>query len=274
MKSYDLNFALGCTSPSHQLEGATEAMIEAEAILFVVSAYSLSKGALRRLEDAALAATPVPARLIRLEETGPNLIEALDAMRAEGHRHIRVQPLGVPFPEGLLTWLPGVMADWRMRGPNADTRLELGPDPSRDARALTYFAASCLAHPDPATLVDGVTPKLGKPGWNDPPDFEFHLLVCTGPRCAIHGAASFTHMLKDELKAAGVFDRCLTTRTGCIYPCNRGPILALYPQGHWYQLPDLAAVRRFVREVLVDGGTGDDLRFHTAKAAGSTQAFT
>ena len=81
-------------------------------------------------------------------------------------------------------------------------------------------------------------------------------------------------MLKDELKAAGVFDRCLTTRTGCIYPCNRGPVLALYPHGHWYRLPDVAATRRFVREVLVDGGTADDLRFHTAKAARATPAPT
>ena len=74
-------------------------------------------------------------------------------------------------------------------------------------------------------------------------------------------------MLKEELKAAGVLDRCLTTRTGCIYPCNRGPVLALYPHGHWYRLPDLTATRRFVREVLVEGGTAADLRFHIARAA-------
>ena len=254
----------------HQLAEANDA----DAILFVVSAYSLSKGAFDRLETAALRAAPCPARLIRLEDTGPSLSDALDAMRTEGHRFIRVQPLGVPFPAGLLTWLPGVMADWQTRGQNADTWLELGADPARHADALAAFTASSLAHPDPAKPIEGVAPKLGKPGWNDPPDFEFHLLVCTGPRCAIHGAASFTHMLKDDLKAAGVCDRCLTTRTGCIYPCNRGPVLALYPHGHWYRLPDVAATRRFVREVLVDGGTADDLRFHTAKAARATHAPT
>lgn len=245
---------------------------DADAILFVVSAYSLSKGALKRLKAAALNATSRPARLIRLEETGPSLMDALDSMRAEGHRRIRVQPFGIPFPEGLLAWLPGVMAEWRTRGQNADTWLELGPDPARHTDALMAFTAAFLAHPDPVKPIEGVTPRLGKPGWNDPPDFDFHLLVCAGPRCAIHGAASFTHMLKDELKAAGVFDRCLTTRTGCIYPCNRGPVLALYPHGHWYRLPDVKATRRFVREVLVDGGTADDLRFHTAKAACATLA--
>lgn len=239
----------------------------AAAVLFVVSAYALSKRALSRLEDAARAAVTGPVRLIRLEETGPSLITALDAMRAEGHRAIRVQPLGVPFPEGLLTWLPGVMADWRSRGENADTMLELGPDPATDADALCAFASASLAHPVAARSIAGVAPRLGKPGWNDPPAFDFHLLVCTGPRCAVHGAASFAHLLQDELKTAGVFDRCLTTRTGCLYPCNRGPVLALYPHGHWYRLPDLAATRRFVRVVLVEGGRADDLRFHTVRPA-------
>ena len=237
------------------------------AVLFVVSAYSLSKRALDRLEAAAVRAAAGPVGLIRLEETGPSLIDALDTMRADGHRRIRVQPLGIPFPEGLMTWLPGVMADWRARGRNADTTLELGPDPATDAEALAAFASAALSHPEPAKPIEGVTPRLGKPGWTDPPDFEFHLLVCAGPRCSIHGAAPFTQMLKDELRAAGVFDRCLTTRTGCIYPCNRGPVLALYPHGHWYRLPDLTATRRFVREVLVGGGTAEDLRFHTARAA-------
>lgn len=238
-----------------------------DAILFVVSAYSLSKRAMDRLEAAARAATSGPVNLIRLEDTGPSLIDALDVMRAEGHRAIRVQPLGVPFPESLMSWLPGVMADWRTRGDNADTMLELGPDPATDAVALEAFAAAALSNPQAPKPIEGVKARLGKSGWNDPPDFEFHLLACIGPRCAIHGAASFTAMLKDELRAAGVMDRCLTTQAGCVYPCNRGPVLALYPHGHWYRLPDVTAVRRFIQEVLIDGGTADDLRFHTARAA-------
>ncbi|MEM8789912.1 MAG: (2Fe-2S) ferredoxin domain-containing protein [Pseudomonadota bacterium] len=235
--------------------------------MFVVSAYSLSRRALGRLETAARRATKGPVRLIRLEETGPSLIDALDALRTDGHRDIRVQPLGIPFPESLMAWLPGVMADWRLRGQNADTRLVLGPDTAGDAEALADFAARALAHSQAPQPITCVPPRLGKPGWNAPPDFEFHLVVCTGPRCAVHGAACFAQMLKDALKAAGVFDRCLTTRTACMYPCNRGPVLALYPHGHWYRLPDQSATRRFVQDVLVDGGTAEDLRFHTARAA-------
>lgn len=247
-------------------QSAPDMRAECDAILFVVSAYSLSKKAFDRLDVAAMEATPLPARLIRLEDTGPSLITALDEMRAEGFRRIRVQPLGVPFPETLLNWLPGVLADWRMRGGNSDTALFLGADPATNPQALGALAVSAVSA-SPAKPINGIAPRLGKPGWNAPPDFEYHLLVCTGPRCAVHGAASFTHMLKEELKEAGVFQRCLTTQTGCIYPCNQGPVLALYPHGHWYRLPDLPATRRFVREVLVAGGTANDLRFHTARLA-------
>ncbi|MEM1389010.1 MAG: (2Fe-2S) ferredoxin domain-containing protein [Pseudomonadota bacterium] len=256
-----------------QQAGSSDALaraVQGEAVLFVVSAYALSKRAFERLQSAALSAADaasMPAQLIRLEDSEPTLVEALDAMRAEGFRAIRMQPLGVPFPESLLAWLPGVLADWRMRGDNSDTQVELGPDPATDADALAALAAASLGQgQQPKPIDHRVKPRLGKPGWTDPPDFDFHLLVCTGPRCTIHGAASFSHMLRDELKAAGIFDRCLTTRTGCIFPCNRGPILALYPHGNWFRLPDLAATRRFVREVLVRGESAEDLRFHTARA--------
>lgn len=238
---------------------------EAEAVLFVVSAPALSDGAMKRLTAAVTSGVRAPVRLIRLEETGPNLIGALDELRAQGHRSIRVQPFGYPFPESLLAWIPGVLADWRTRGENADTALFVGTDPGRDVDTLAQHAAALLMSDQPVKSVETVRPSLGKPGWNMPPDFEFHMLVCTGPRCAIHGAASFVHMLKEELAAVGISDRCLTTRTGCIYPCNKGPVLALYPHGHWYRLPDVASTRRFVREVLVDGGTADELRFHTAR---------
>lgn len=236
-----------------------------DAVLFVISSQSLSKGALKRLEAAASASCDVPAVLIRLEETGPSLITALSQMRDAGHRSIRVQPVGVPFPEALLKWIPGVLADWRNRDSNADTNLFFGADPARSPALLEGLMTAALEHPAPLQSIQTVTPKLGKPGWEMPPDFDFHLLVCTGPRCAVHGAASFVDMLKEELAVAGITDRCLTTRTGCIYPCNKGPIVVLYPHGHWYRLPNLVATRRFVREVLVQGEAAEDLRFYATK---------
>jgi (2Fe-2S) ferredoxin len=202
---------------------------------------------------------------IRLEDTGTGLFEVLDEMRRGGALAIRIQPIGLPFPESLLAWLPGVLADWRSRPVNGDIAVSLGPDPTRAGagsaamlnRVLTFHASS----------VKTVKPSLGKPGWENPPDFDFHLLVCTGPRCHMRDAASLSHVLKAECAEAGIAGRCLTTTTGCIYPCNKGPVVVVYPQGDWFHIPDCEAARRLVRQVLCDGETLPDLHFHTTRRA-------
>jgi (2Fe-2S) ferredoxin len=43
-------------------------------------------------------------------------------------------------------------------------------------------------------------------------------------------------------------------------------VVALYPRGEWYRLPDADSVTRFVGTVLVAGGTLPDLLIHTAKS--------
>ncbi|MBQ1203386.1 MAG: (2Fe-2S) ferredoxin domain-containing protein, partial [Loktanella sp.] len=85
-------------------------------------------------------------------------------------------------------------------------------------------------------------------------------LFCTGPRCAFRGAAPLLGALKAQLAAAGIADRCLTTSTGCLYPCNQGPVIAVYPRGDWFHVPDDIALHRIVRDVLVAGGDAPDLR--------------
>jgi len=131
----------------------------------------------------------------------------------------------------------------------------------------TEAVQQAFANIDKARPVAGVKPSLGKPGWQDPPDFTHHLLVCTGPRCHYRDAASLLHALKEETARQGIANECLTARTGCLYPCNQGPMVALYPRGEWYRLPDADSVRRFVGDVLAEGRTLPDLLIHTAKAA-------
>ena len=92
----------------------------------------------------------------------------------------------------------------------------------------------------PAADVAGRKPSLGKPGWDLPPAHEVHILVCTGPRCHLRDAGGLPQILKAKCAEAGISDRCLTTRTGCIYPCNQGPVVVLYPTDEWFHLPDRA----------------------------------
>lgn len=243
-----------------------------EWVLFACSSANLSAGGFHRLEAICAAATERPHMLIRLEDMGRSLFEALDEMRRGGTRAIRLQPIGLPFPESLLAWLPGVLADWSLRPVNAAIGVTLGPEPSRMDAGPTEMLRDLLAAP--STSVENVKPALGKPGWDTPPDFDFHLLVCTGPRCQMRDAASLSHVLKAECAEAGIAKRCLTTTTGCIFPCNKGPVVAVYPLGDWFHVPDRTAARRLVREVLCAGRGLPDLHIHTARLSQASQHTT
>jgi (2Fe-2S) ferredoxin len=237
-----------------------------DAILFAVSAPNLSKRRLEQLRADTSAASPVPSMLIRLEDTGTSLPQALDMLSAAGHQTILVQPLGLPFTESLLAWLPGAAASWRASSQRMDVDIRIGREIGADAGIIAGAVTWSLDHAEDAEPVATVRPSLGKPGWQNPPDFTYHLLVCTGPRCQYRDAASLLHSLKDETARQGISDQCLTARTGCLFPCNQGPMVAVYPRGEWYRLPDADSVRRFVGEVLVKGETVSDLLIHTAKS--------
>lgn len=236
-----------------------------EWVLFACSSTHLSGGGFQRLENICAAATNRPHLLIRLEDMGKSLFEALDEMRRGGAQLIRLQPIGLPFPECLLTWLPGVLAHWQSRPINADITVTLGPDPSRAEIGSAAQLKQLLSLG--ASTIEDVKPSLGKPGWETPPDFDFHLLVCTGARCQLRDRANLAQTLKAECAAAGIAKRCLTTTTGCIFPCNKGPVVAVYPHGDWFHVPDRTAVRRLVREVLCKGRSLPEFHFHTARRA-------
>jgi (2Fe-2S) ferredoxin len=241
--------------------------MEFDAILYVISAPNLSKGRLEQLRQQTARATPLRSLLIRLEGTETSLPQALDALDDGSGRRILVQPLGLPFSESLRTWLPGAIARWQKdRGP-AGSEIAIGRESGTDPAFVETAVAWTLDHAGEATSVAGVKPSLGKRGWQNPPDFTHHMLVCTGPRCHYRDAASLVDALKAETTRQGVAEQCLTTRTGCLFPCNQGPMVALYPKGEWYRLPDADSVQRFVSTVLIEGGALPEFLIHTARQA-------
>lgn len=223
-------------------------------IIFCLSQPSLSaKDASTALAALRLAASQrdCPFQAIRLEGAGASLVEALRAAQRAGARSVRVQPVGFPIAANILAWLPGALAHWQQSEASA-MQVWLGgqPDP---AAILPAMVDACLERETP---VSAAKPSLGKPGWQYLPDHDTHILVCTGPRCAFRGAGTLTARLKAMLAEEGLSYRCLTTTTDCLYPCNQGPLVAIYPRNHWYVLPDEEALRALVCEVI---GKGDDL---------------
>lgn len=233
-------------------------MARPDAIVFCISQQYLSAGRQAALAEGLLAASPVPARLVRLEGTGPHLGMVLDELADEGHGRILVQLLGLPFSQSLAAWIPGVLAHWKAeRGDGVE--LLLGDDDLIDADMLGRMAQAAVDRTDGAVAITDQKPSLGKPGWNKAPPFKHHLLVCTGPRCHFRGAPNLKIALTEALTAAGLSKECLVATTGCLYPCNQGPLLAAYPRGEWYRLLDREAVERFVTTVIGAGEALPDL---------------
>jgi (2Fe-2S) ferredoxin len=230
-------------------------------IIFCLSQPSLSaKDASTALAALRLAASrqDCPFQAIRLEGAGASLVDALRTAQRSGARAVRVQPVGFPIAANILAWLPGALAHWQQSEASA-MQVWLGGQPE-PAAILPAMVDACLDCEAPARAAK---PSLGKPGWQYLPDHDTHILVCTGPRCAFRGAGTLTARLKALLAEAGLSDRCLTTTTGCLYPCNQGPLVAIYPRNHWYVLPDEEALRALVHEVI--GKAGDLPQYRLAE---------
>lgn len=211
---------------------------------------------LAALRDAGGAAFGGPVTAIRLEGGGTDLVTALRTVRDSGAMRVRVQPVGFPMAANIMAWLPGAVAHFahtEAQGMAID--LADVPDPALAAGGL-------IANALQSGVRDGglAKPSLGKPGWQFVPDHDIHILVCTGPRCAFRGGGTLLARLKAMLTEQGLSDRCLTTTTGCLFPCNQGPVLALYPRNLWFAIPDEDALRALVCEVIGKGGDLPHLR--------------
>lgn len=59
----------------------------------------------------------------------------------------------------------------------------------------------------------------------------------------------------------------------CLGVCQKGPILAVYPDGIWYHSVDSAALERIYREHIIGGRPVDDLIFHRLYPPGQEPAY-
>lgn len=245
--------------------GATEDWTPGH-ILFVVSQPYLSRTREQALADGLCAASPVPARCIRLEGTGTCLPGALDGLCASGARSILVQPVGLPFSESLSAWLPGALAHWLQSAPEG-TDVRLGGDLTASLSVLAAAAQEAGARAAEARPVRDEAPSLGPKGWDRAGSATDHVFVCAGPRCHFRDAPRLRTLLAEELRRAGIVRTCQITESSCLGPCNRGPMVAHYPEGRWYTLRDAADVRRFVQTALVRRTGDDSLLFHQLRQA-------
>jgi NADP-reducing hydrogenase subunit HndC len=65
--------------------------------------------------------------------------------------------------------------------------------------------------------------------------YRAHLMVCTGTACVSCGSLEIKRVLEDEIRKQGLEDEILVVATGCNGFCGQGPIMAVQPDGIFYQ---------------------------------------
>lgn len=232
-----------------------------DAVVFLISQPYLQGKRFKALQASLMRACPIPCAIVRMEGRGAGPMSALDTLVGEGARNILVQPVGIPFSDSLFAWLPGALAHWR-RQRGFDGGLALASDQSGDEAVLAAIARSSLDNAAEAAPVESDHGSLDGAGWDEVPECRHHLLVCTGPRCNFREAGPLRAVLAEELTRQGVARDCLVAATGCLFPCNNGPVVAHYPAGRWYRLADADDVARFVSTVIKNGETLPQLIIH------------
>jgi (2Fe-2S) ferredoxin len=68
---------------------------------------------------------------------------------------------------------------------------------------------------------------------------EYHILVCCSFRgteakgkCIKKDSLNFIPYIEEGLADRGI--DAMVSSTGCLKLCEEGPIMVVYPQGHWY----------------------------------------
>lgn len=158
-----------------------------------------------------------------LDQGEPTIRTVLDEAVAAGES-VTLIPLAVPRDRYLETWIARAVANWKeVRGRDDEVRITESID------TATGFADVIRGLMDsPGSPVTASPRAFRSPAWSQIPEHTEHILVCRGPRCTVYGAAALHRTLRAEHPDA------LVTPTGCLNPCNLGPMYITYPDGTWH----------------------------------------
>lgn len=188
-----------------------------------------------------------------LQLGSPSLRVVLDQRHAAGDARITLVPVNLHGERAALSWLRRIAAHW----------LRTVQRPPQVRLVSTVLTApeqlpSLLAEPG-EPLTDAA--PLYSSAWERVPDYRHHLLVCRGPRCGARGSEHTASAIKEALRDNELGDDdVLVTQTGCLFPCNHGPVLAVQPDGVWYGPVGEPEVPAIVSGHLCGGGPVQRLR--------------
>ncbi len=83
--------------------------------------------------------------------------------------------------------------------------------------------------------------------------YRSHVLVCGGSPCVAAGCRAVRDEIERMVKEQGLDREVRVIETGCLGPCDLGPIVVVYPEGTVYSHVTTGAAREIVSEHLVKG---------------------
>ena len=200
---------------------------------YVLVTLALGPGAAGH-DDVVAAAGALGARVAAVQGgAAASLVCVLDDLAAESDEPVCLVPVAPAdrprAPEAGVSWVRRAAGHW------VRTR---GTVPVESVSA----AVNDLAGFDPDALgalrtrpLTGREAPMTSPAWEQPPEFRHHVLVCRGPRCNNRGGQETAAALGAALSARGLGDdQVLVAQTGCLFPCNRAPVVVTYPDGTWH----------------------------------------
>jgi NADH:ubiquinone oxidoreductase subunit F (NADH-binding)/(2Fe-2S) ferredoxin len=88
---------------------------------------------------------------------------------------------------------------------------------------------------------------------------KIKVCICCGASCISSGADALLKKMNEEIKARGLEDTVSVIATGCMGPCNQGPLLKVLPDNTIYQKVDCSNIERIVQSQLIDKKPIEDL---------------
>jgi (2Fe-2S) ferredoxin len=214
--------------------------------------------------DAMLAAVRATGRYAHVEGAfidngAPALPKVMRALANRGATRILIVPVFVPVDRSLREWLPKIVRR-ALKKHHLDRVQVLLASALGDHPALGDAVVQALAGAERNPDVRQDAPRDVANQWLKPPPHRYHAFICEGPRCATLGSHELFVYLRERLLARGLTASenesgrgVLTVRTSCLYPCNLGPLMVVYPEECWY-----GALNERAIDQIVDQHFGND----------------
>ena len=103
--------------------------------------------------------------------------------------------------------------------------------------------------------------------------FRSHVLVCGGAGCLSSGCEGVKTALLDAVERLGLQQEVKVVVTGCMGPCDLGPMMIIYPEGVLYQRLKPADADRIAEEHLLKGRIVRDLLYTEPVTGAAVPAF-